>query len=418
MIALLGILSILALAVICSDNRRRIPLRTVGLALCLQIMFAGLVLWLPAGQHVLNGVSESVSSVIGYGQEGIAFLFGDLAKFKLGFIFAFNVLPVIIFFSAVIAILYHIGIMPRVIALLGGGLQKLLGTGRAESLSATANIFVGMVEAPLVVKPYLSKMSDSQFFAVMSCGLASVAGGTTVGYASLGVELKYLIAAAFMSAPAGLAMAKILVPPGAEEVDHHQDVEIPRATNVIEAAADGAMSGLNIAVAVGATLLAFVGVIAMLNGLLGWAGGLVGLDLSFQIILGWLLPPSLADRGTLGSGASCWRSDRYQDRGQRVRRLYRSGAGSDPERVEQGHRDLRPVRLCQHLLHGDPDRRSGLHGAGAQILHRPLRHARNSLRRAGKPDERLSGRSVPRSVTAAVRDRCNKGALMAPLSYG
>ena len=290
MIALLGILSILALATLCSDNRRRIPLRTVGLALCLQVMFAALVLWLPAGQHVLNGVSESVSSVIGYGQEGIAFLFGDLAKFKLGF-FAFNVLPVIIFFSAVIAILYHIGLMPRVISLLGGGLQKLLGTGRAESLSATANIFVGMVEAPLVVKPYLSKMSDSQFFAVMSCGLASVAGGTLVGYASIGVELKYLIAAAFMSAPAGLAMAKILVPPSVEEVDHHQDVEIPRATNVIEAAADGAMAGLNIAVAVGATLLAFVGVIAMLNGLLGWAGGLVGLDLSFQIILGWLFAP-------------------------------------------------------------------------------------------------------------------------------
>jgi len=202
MIALLGILSILALAALCSDNRRRIPLRTVGFALCLQVLFAALVLWLPAGQSVLNGVSESVSSVIGY-----------------GFIFAFNVLPVIIFFSAVIAILYHIGLMPKVIALLGGGLQKLLGTGRSESLSATANIFVGMVEAPLVVKPYLSKMSDSQFFAVMSCGLASVAGGTLVGYASIGVELKYLIAAAFMSAPAGLAMAKILVPPAAEGQD-------------------------------------------------------------------------------------------------------------------------------------------------------------------------------------------------------
>jgi CNT family concentrative nucleoside transporter len=161
MIALLGILSILALAALCSDNRRRIPLRTVGFALCLQVLFAALVLWLPAGQQVLNGVSESVSSVIGYGQEGIAFLFGDLAKFKLGFIFAFNVLPVIIFFSALIAILYHIGLMPKVIALLGGGLQKLLGTGRAESLSATANIFVGMVEAPLVVKPYLSRMSES-----------------------------------------------------------------------------------------------------------------------------------------------------------------------------------------------------------------------------------------------------------------
>ncbi|MDO2948276.1 NupC/NupG family nucleoside CNT transporter [Aeromonas simiae] len=291
MIALLGILAILAVATLCSNNRRHIPLRTVSFALLLQLAFAALVLWLPAGQAVLNAVSQGVSSVINYGQEGIAFLFGDLAKFKLGFIFAFNVLPVIIFFSALIAILYHIGLMPRLIALLGGALRRLLGTGRAESLSATANIFVGMVEAPLVVKPYLAKMSDSQFFAVMSCGLASVAGGTLVGYASIGVELKYLIAAAFMSAPAGLAMAKILVPPTEAEEDHHEDVVIPRATNVIEAAADGAMAGLNIAVAVGATLLAFVGIIALLNGLLGWGGSLFGFDLSFQLLLGWLFAP-------------------------------------------------------------------------------------------------------------------------------
>jgi CNT family concentrative nucleoside transporter len=147
-----------------------------------------------------------------------------------------------------------------------------------------------MVEAPLVVKPYLSRMSDSQFFAVMSCGLASVAGGTLVGYASIGVELKYLIAAAFMSAPAGLAMAKIWCRPPRKRRSPRRRGD-PRATNVIEAAADGAMAGLNIAVAVGATLLAFVGVIALLNGLLGWAGDLVGLELSFQIILGWLFAP-------------------------------------------------------------------------------------------------------------------------------
>lgn len=291
MTALLGIVVILACAALFSTNRRRIPLRTVGLALLLQALFAALVLWLPAGQAALNSVSEAVSGVINYGNEGIAFLFGDLVKFKLGFIFAFNVLPVIIFFSALIAILYHIGLMPRLISLIGGGLQKFLGTGRAESLSATANIFVGMVEAPLVVKPYLARMSDSQFFAVMSCGLASVAGGTLVGYASIGVELKYLIAAAFMSAPAGLAMAKILMPPAEQEQDHHQDVEIPRATNVIEATADGAIAGLNIAVAVGATLLAFVGVIALLNGMLGGIGNWFGLSLSFQGILGWLFAP-------------------------------------------------------------------------------------------------------------------------------
>ncbi len=370
----------------------------MGLALCLQILFAGLVLWLPAGQHVLNGVSESVSSVIGYGQEGIAFLFGDLAKFKLGFIFAFNVLPVIIFFSAVIAILYHIGLMPKVIALLGGGLQKLLGTGRAESLSATANIFVGMVEAPLVVKPYLSKMSDSQFFAVMSCGLASVAGGTLVGYASIGVELKYLIAAAFMSAPAGLAMAKILVPPAAEEQDHHQDVVIPRATNVIEAAADGAMSGLNIAVAVGATLLAFVGVIAMLNGLLGWAGDLVGLELSFQIILGWLFAPvswliGIPWEQAQAAGALI---------GTKivVNEFVAFIALVQDQTLSESSKAIVTFALCgfanissMAILIG------GLgHGAGAQILHRPLRHACHPGGSAGEPDECLAGRLVPRPL--------------------
>ncbi len=179
------------------------------------------------------------------------------------------------------------------INLIGGSLQKLLGTGRAESLSATANIFVGMIEAPLVVKPYLKNMSDSQFFAVMTCGLASVAGGTLVGYASLGVDLNFLIAAAFMSAPAGLLMAKILFPPSDAVLDQDEitSVELPRATNVVEALADGAMSGLRIAVAIGATLLAFVSVIALLNGMLGYIGDLVGIQLSFELILGYVFAP-------------------------------------------------------------------------------------------------------------------------------
>ncbi len=183
--------------------------------------------------------------------------------------------------------------MPKVINFIGGGLQRLLGTGRAESLAATANIFVSMVEAPLVVKPYLKHMSDSQFFAVMTCGLASVAGGTMVGYASLGVDLNFLISAAFMSAPAGLLMAKMMVPPGdeANNDDEITSVEIDHATNVFEALADGAMSGLRIAVAVGTTLLAFVSVIALLNGLLGHVGDIFGIKLSFELILGYLFAP-------------------------------------------------------------------------------------------------------------------------------
>ncbi|MDA0117040.1 NupC/NupG family nucleoside CNT transporter [Vibrio sp. T11.5] len=289
--SILGIIAIFALAWLLSTNRKNINLKTVSLAFALQVTFALLVLYVPAGKEALNSVTAAVSNLINYGQEGIAFLFGGLATG--GFTFAINVLGIIVFFSALISGLYHIGIMPKVINVIGGGLQKLLGIGRAESLSATANIFVGMIEAPLVVKPYLRQMTDSQLFAVMTGGLASVAGGTLVGYASLGVDLNFLIAAAFMSAPAGLLMAKLLVPE-TEKIDAQveiDNVDMPRATNVVEAMADGAMSGLRIAVAVGATLLAFISVIAMLNGMLGWAGSLVGIELSFELILGYLFAP-------------------------------------------------------------------------------------------------------------------------------
>lgn len=291
MISILGIIVILFTAYLFSKDRRNIPFRTVSLAFALQIGFAFLVLYFPAGKDALNGFSAGVSSVIDYGQEGINFLFGSLTSG--GFVFAINVLGIIVFFSALISALYHLGIMPKIINVVGGGLQKLLGTGRAESLSATANIFVGMVEAPLVVKPYLKGMSDSQFFAVMTCGLASVAGGTLVGYAMLGVEIKFLVAASFMSAPAGLLMAKLLFPPSQGEIvaDEITKVELPRATNVVEALADGAMAGLSIATAIGATLLAFVGVIALLNGMLGGIGNWFDLTLSFEIILGYVFAP-------------------------------------------------------------------------------------------------------------------------------
>ena len=291
MASLLGIITILVAAWLLSTDRKNIPLRTVSLAFLLQISFALLVLYVPMGKEALNAATGAVSSLINYGQEGINFLFGGLTN--NGFVFAINVLGIIIFFSALISGLYHIGFMPKVINLIGGALQKFLGTGRAESLSATANIFVGMIEAPLVVKPYLKHMTDSQLFAVMVCGLASVAGGTLVGYASLGVDLNYLIAASFMSAPAGLLMAKILVPGSADDVQENieSDVEIPRATNVVEAMADGAMSGLRIAVAVGATLLAFISVIAMLNGVLGIVGGWFGVNLSFELLLGYVFAP-------------------------------------------------------------------------------------------------------------------------------
>ncbi|KOO02674.1 NupC/NupG family nucleoside CNT transporter [Vibrio nereis] len=289
--SLLGIVAIFALAWLLSTNRKNIKIKTVVFAFALQVVFALLVLYVPAGREALRAVSGVVSNLINYGQEGIGFLFGDLATG--GFTFAINVLGIIIFFSALISGLYHLGVMPRVINFIGGGIQKLLGIGRAESLSATANIFVGTIEAPLMVKPYLKHMSDSQFFAVMTGGLASVAGGTLVGYASLGVDLNYLIAAAFMSAPAGLLMAKILMPESEVKTPdiNISDVEIPRATNVVEALADGAMAGVRIAVSVGGTLLAFISVIALLNGMLGWFGDQIGTEMSFELILGYLFAP-------------------------------------------------------------------------------------------------------------------------------
>ncbi|MCJ2376601.1 NupC/NupG family nucleoside CNT transporter [Vibrio sp. ZSDZ34] len=294
MISLLGMCVILGAAYALSTNRKQIPFRTVSLALLLQVLFAVLVLYIPAGKDALFSFSSLISGVIEYGQQGIQFLFGDIATGSVGFVFAINVLGIIIFFSALISALYYLGVMPKVIQVIGGTLQRLLGTKKAESLSATANIFVGLVEAPLVVKPYLTKMGDSQFFAVMTCGLASVAGGTLVGYASVGVDINYLVAAAFMSAPAGLLMSKILVPPCVEEsasTDHEDDIVIPKANNVVEAIADGALSGAQIAISVGVTLLAFVGIIALLNGLLGNVGNVIGVELSFELILGYVFAP-------------------------------------------------------------------------------------------------------------------------------
>ena len=294
LVGILGIFTLFAVATIFSENRRAISWRTVGGAFAIQIVFAGFILYVPVGREVLNTVSNAVSGVIDYGRIGSEFLFGDLAKFKIGFIFAVNVLPTIVFFSALISVFYYLGIMGWVIRSMGGALQRLLGTSRTESMSATANIFVGSVEAPLVVRPFLAKMSRSELFAVMVGGLASVAGGTLVGYAGLGVEISYLIAASFMSAPAGLMMAKILVPQ-TEEVHEEAQMEGEEEgapVNVIDAASQGALSGLQIAMAVGASLLAIISLIALLNGGLGHLGNWVGIDnLSLELLFGYIFAP-------------------------------------------------------------------------------------------------------------------------------
>ena len=229
--------------------------RTVGGAFGIQAAVAAFVLWVPWGKTFLNWLTNGVQAVIDCGQVGIAFLFGMEAGEKsgnLGFVFAFHVLPVIIFFSAFIAVLYYLRVMQVVISLAGGVLKKVLGTSRAESFSAAANIFVGQTEAPLVVKPYLMGMTRSELFAVMTGGLASVAGSVLVGYNSMGAEMKYLLAACFMAAPAGLLYAKLLMPE--TEVPKDQAMEIAeeeKPVNVFDAAAQGAGAGMKLALNVG-----------------------------------------------------------------------------------------------------------------------------------------------------------------------
>ena len=294
LIGMLGIITIFVVGFLFSENRSAVNWRSVLGAFCIQVVFAAFILYVPVGRVVLNSVSGAVSGVIDYGHEGTSFLFGQLAQFKLGFIFAVNVLPSIVFFSALISVLYYVGIMKWVIRGIGGLLQRLLGTTRTESMSATANIFVGSVEAPLVVRPFLARMTRSELFAVMVGGLASVAGGTMVGYAGLGVQLKYLIAASFMSAPAGLMMAKLVVPQteGVHSMEDEDDGEEDEPVNLVDAASRGALSGLQIAMAVGASLLAVISLIAMVNGGLGHIGHWIGIDnLSLNLIFGYIFAP-------------------------------------------------------------------------------------------------------------------------------
>lgn len=331
---------LLLIAFALSTSRRSIRPRTVFGALALQVIFALLVLRWDTGQRILAGAADGVGNVIGAANEGIDFMVGPLLD-QLdpnSTLFAFQVLPIIVFVAALTAVLYHWNILQWVVRIIGGGLQKVLGTTRAESLNATANIFVGQTEAPLVIRPYLAKMTRSEFFAVMAGGLSTVAGTVLVGYSLLGASLEYLIAASFMAAPAGLLMAKIIMPEteqagSDEEVlasattkatkagsDSSDDTGETRASadsdsekrdstdrdsptgaaeavdtkprNVLDAAATGASDGLKLALNVGAMLFAFISLIALLNLILGGLGGLVGLpDLTFQQILGYLFSP-------------------------------------------------------------------------------------------------------------------------------
>ena len=294
LISLLGIGILFGLGILLSVERHQINWRTVGFALLLQFALGGISLYFPLGVAVLEATSNAVSSVLNNAQDGIDFVFGSIGAFEMGFIFAFHVLPVIVFFSSLVSVLYHLGIMGWLIRIIGGALQRLLRTSRAESMSATANIFVGQTEAPLIVKPYIADMTRSELFAIMVGGMSTVAGSVLAGYVLLGVEIQYLLAASFMAAPGGFLMAKLLLPEAEKIVSEEEEftLDFESHVNVIDAAASGAGSGMSLALNVGAMVLAFVGLIALVNTLLSSLGAMIGLaDLSLQLLLGYAFQP-------------------------------------------------------------------------------------------------------------------------------
>ncbi|WP_442954975.1 NupC/NupG family nucleoside CNT transporter [Parasphingorhabdus sp.] len=293
-----GMALILLIAFGLSTGRRNIRFRVVGAAFALQAGIAVIVLYIPAGKRIIEAMAFGVSSLLGYASAGTNFIFGPLASPELGGnSFAIAALPVIIFFSALISILYYLGIMQFIIKWVGGAIQKVTGISKVESLCAAANIFVGQSESPLVIRPYLASLTQSQLFTVMSVGMAGVAGTILAAYAAMGIRVDYLLAAAFMSAPGGILMAKIIMPdnpddPAPEELLVAVEYEDEKPANIIMAAAMGAQTGVKLAVAVGAMVLAFVALVAMANGLLGGIGSWFGMpDLSFQLVIGYIFAP-------------------------------------------------------------------------------------------------------------------------------
>ena len=309
-ISFVGMGAIAAIAVALSTNRRKISLRIVLSAFALQAGIAALVLYVPAGVRFIATLSGGVRALLEFSNAGIDMVFGPLADTSGGISFAIHVLPIVIFFASLMSVLYHLGVMQIVVRAVGGAIRKLLGTEAVESLNAAANIFVGQTEAPLVVRPYLGRLTEPQLFAVMVSGLASVAGTVLADYAKMGIPVEYLLAASFMSAPGGLLMAKIIMPDEDPDApDEALNIERVRDVNVILAAANGARDGVRLAVNIGAMLIAFVALIALFNGLVGGVGGWFGYpDITLEKLLGnvfaplmWLLSVPWSEAQTAGA---------------------------------------------------------------------------------------------------------------------
>jgi concentrative nucleoside transporter, CNT family len=295
MISVVGLLSMVLIAFLLSDDRKRINWRTVGSGIVLQIVFGLIILKTDVGLSIFEGARQFFAGILNFTNEGSSFVFGSLNDAsKVGFVFAFMVLPTIIFMSALMSVLYHIGIMQIVIKFTAKIMIKVMGTSGAESLAAAANIFAGQTEAPLVVKPFVGKMTKSELMALMTGGMATVAGGVLAAYVGLGIDAGHLLAASVMSAPAALVCAKIMVPETERSLsDGEIKMSLERnSANIIDAAATGAGEGLQLALNVGSMLLAFIALIAMFNGLLSFVGGFFNFsDLSLELITGYIFAP-------------------------------------------------------------------------------------------------------------------------------
>lgn len=294
-ISFIGLIVMVGIAFLLSNNKKKINWRTVISGILLQIIFGVLILKTGFGRAIFEGAKDFFTGVLDYTNEGSKFVFGSLTDVsKFGFIFAILVLPTILFMSSLMSVLYHIGVMQFLIKIVAKVMVKVMGTSGAESLSAAANIFVGQTEAPLVIKPYIGQMTKSELMALMTGGMATVAGGVLAAYVGMGIDAGHLLSASVMSAPAALVCAKLMVP----EVEHSVtrgkvEVSMPSTyTNLLDAAASGAAEGLKLALNVAAMLLAFIALIAMVNGFLGWIGGLVGFPtLSLELISGYVFSP-------------------------------------------------------------------------------------------------------------------------------
>jgi CNT family concentrative nucleoside transporter len=319
--SLLGLLVLVGLAWLLSVDRSRAPWRLVAWGLGLQIVFAAFILKTPIGEGIFSAANTVVVALLGFTVDGARFLFGNLVFDQVpiglgtagqgtftpipgqvantGAFFAFNVLPTIIFFSSLVAILYHLGIMQIAVKGIAWLMQRTMRTSGAETLSAAGNIFLGQTEAPLLVRPFVERMTTSELMCVMAAGFASVAGGVMAAYVGMLLGTfpdiaGHLMAASVMSAPAAIVVSKLMWPETvAPETANTLEVHVEKPDpNVVGAAARGASEGLYLALNVGAMLLAFVALVYMLNGILGWAAGWVGLDgLTLEAILGWLLAP-------------------------------------------------------------------------------------------------------------------------------